>query len=211
MSSDDHPSNTEEFVLDPEKAERLSRFLALVLRHRAPHFNLEMNDEGFVYVDDLLDVIDERQPSLDWVEFEHIEALTKTEGRKRFEVRGDQVRATYGHSFKRPIHYQPIEPPENLYVGLSKTRVPEVRMRGLLPLGRQYVHLSEDYNEALEVGRHQGDDATVITVHSGEAHHAGIPFYKPTNGIYLASRIAPEFMDLEIAYGRRARKSRRGR
>ena len=211
MSTEDHPSTPDEFVFDNEKAERLSRFLALVLRHRAHHFDLDMDDEGYVYADDLLDVIDERQSALSWVEFEHIEALTKTEGRKRFEIKGDQVRATYGHSFKRPVHYEAAEPPEQLYVGLAKSRMAELRAGGLRPLGRQYVHLSEEYDEAMEVGRHQGEDAVVVTVNAGAAHEAGVLFYRPTVGIFLAARVAPEFLELQAEFGRSPRKSRRRR
>jgi putative RNA 2'-phosphotransferase len=201
----------EPVVFDQEKQERLSRFLALVLRHRAHHFDMEMNDEGFVFVDDLLDVIDERQQSLDWVEFEHIEALTQTEGRKRFEVRNDQVRATYGHSFKRPIRYELAEPPAKLYVGTAQSKMAGIRQHGVQPAGRQYVHLSEEYDEAMIVAQHQGDDAVVLTVNATEAHKAGTPFYKPTNGIYLVSSIKPEFLDIGVEYGRRGRRGSRRR
>jgi len=198
-----------EFVFDQEKAERLSRFLALVLRHRAPQFDLHMDDEGFVDIDDLLDVIDERQPSLDWVEVEHIEALTRTEGRKRFEVRDNLVRATYGHSFHRPISYPPAVPPESLYAGVLRTKLPDLRLRGLLPHGRQYVHLSEESQEAEEIARHLGENATVITVFAAKAHEAGVPFYHPTTGIFLVSKVAPEFLDVAVEFGRRGRKKRR--
>ena len=40
--------------LEDADAERLSRFLALVLRHRAYQFQLDVDDEGFVPIDDLL-------------------------------------------------------------------------------------------------------------------------------------------------------------
>lgn len=208
MNGDDAASDVE-FVFDQEKSERLSRFLALVLRHRAPQFDLHMDDEGFVDLDDLLDVIDDRQPALDWVEVEHLEALTRTEGRKRFEIRGDQIRATYGHSFHRPISYPPAEPPESLYVGALRTALPDLRVRGLLPHGRQYVHLSVQESEAEEIARHQGENATVVTVWAAKAHAAGVPFYHPTQGIYLVSKMPPEFLDVGVEYGRRGRKTRR--
>lgn len=208
MNGDDAASDVE-FVFDQEKSERLSRFLALVLRHRAPQFDLRMDDEGFVDLDDLLDVIDERQPALDWVEVEHIEALTRSEGRKRFEIRDNQVRATYGHSFHRLISYPPAVPPESLYVGVPRAKLPDLRLRGLLPQGRQYVHLSEQESEAEEIARHQGEGSIVVTVFSGKAHEAGVPFYHPTEGIYLVTKMSPEFLDVAVEYGRRGRKKRR--
>ena len=44
-------------LLDDEHRGRLSRFLALVLRHRAYQFDLRVDDEGFVSIPRLLDVI----------------------------------------------------------------------------------------------------------------------------------------------------------
>lgn len=215
MNPDESPAEGQEAApavdFDQEKQERLSRFLALVLRHRAHHFDLEMDDEGFVYVDDLLDLIDEEQQALDWVEAEHIEALTRIPGRKRFEVRGDQVRATYGHSFRRPIRYPPADPPAHLYVGTTRSRLPDVRMRGIRPAGRQYVHLSEDYDEAMTVARHQADDPVVLTVKAEEASRAGVLFHRPTEGIYLVNQIKPEFLEIEVEYGRRTKRGRRRR
>lgn len=209
METDSLPPEDQPIVFDEEKAERLSRFLALVLRHRAPSFSLEMDDEGFVFVDDLLDVIDERQSSLSWVEFEHIEALTKSEGRQRFEIQDDRVRATYGHSFPRPIRYETATPPDNLYIGLAKGKLPDLKSKGLLPVGRQYVHLSEQYDDALEVGRHQGEDATVVTVKAADAARDGVRFFRPTKGIYLVSKLSPDYLELKPEYGRRPRKGRR--
>src|SRR6185436_9692872 len=133
MNSDDGLTRPDTVVLDDEKAERLSRFMALVLRHRALMFDLPMDEEGFVPIDDLLDLMAERQRSLDWVEPEHIDALARNQGRQRFEVRDDRVRATYGHSFSRPIFYPAVEPPDELFVAMSRTRMAEVRQKGLRP------------------------------------------------------------------------------
>lgn len=209
---DDTPPERPVAVLDEAGAERLSRFLALVLRHRAPQFDLDMDDEGFVYLDDLLDVIDERQSALDWVEAEHIEALAQRGGgRRRFEVKGDQVRATYGHSFHRPIRYPAVEPPEHLFIGVAKTKTPDLQKEGLRPDRRQYVHLSESEEEAREVGQHHSDNVSVITIRAREAHKAGFPFHHPTEGIYLTSRVSPEYLNLEVSFGRSPKKGRRRR
>jgi putative RNA 2'-phosphotransferase len=209
MNSEDTPSPHEPVELDDERAERLSRFLALVLRHRALSFDLPMDDEGFVPIDDLLDLMSERQPALDWVEPEHLVTLASNQGRQRFEVRGDSVRATYGHSFHRPIHYADAQPPEELYVAVPRARLAEVRAKGLFPVGRQYVHLSVDRAEAEEIGRHHDEHPSVVTIRAREAHTGGVPFHRPTDGIFLVSHLGPEFMNLEVEYGRNPRKSRR--
>ena len=207
---DDKPNSPEQpqTTIDEGQADRLSRFLAMVLRHRAHQFELPMDDEGFVPVDELLEVIEE-QRSLDWVVPEHLEFLTRRGDRKRFEIRDGGMRATYGHSFHRPIRYQEVQPPEHLYVPVPKAQVPQVKAQGLRPLGRQYVHLSEEKSEAEEIARRHDDGSLVVTVRAQEAAQRGVPFYRPTNGLYLVGHLPSQFMDMESSYGRKPRKGRR--
>jgi putative RNA 2'-phosphotransferase len=207
---DDTPERTQPIELDEERAERLSRFLSLVLRHRAHSFGLDVDAEGFVRMDDLLDLIAERQRSLDWVDAEHIEALVGREGRHRFEIRGDKVRATYGHSFERPIRYEPADPPEQLYISVPRAKLAEIRSRGIHPVGRQYVHLSVDPEEADEIGRHHDPTPTRVTVEARTAQGKGILFHHPADGIYLVASLPPDVLDLEVPFGRAPRKVRRG-
>ncbi len=187
---------------------RLSRFLALVLRHRAHQFDLAVDEEGFVALDPLLEVI-HSQSGLDGVTREDLELLTREGDRKRYEIRGDSMRATYGHSFRRPIRYPAVEPPEHLFVGVASAQVQEVRLHGLRPEGRQYLHLSEREDEAREVGSRRSGDATVVTVLALEASQSGIPFHRPTDGLYLALQLPARFLDLQVQYGRSPKKGRR--
>ena len=187
---------------------RLSRFLALVLRHRAHQFDLAVDEEGFVALTPLLEVI-RTQSGLDAVSREDLEALARDGDRKRYELRGDSIRATYGHSFRRPIRYAEVEPPEHLFVAVASNQVQEVRLHGLRPEGRQYIHLSETEQEASEVGNRRGGDATVVTVLALEASRNGIPFHHPTTGLYLTLQIPGRFLDLQVQYGRSPRKGRR--
>lgn len=188
--------------------DRLSRFLALVLRHRAHQFDLVVDEEGFVPLDPLLEVI-RAQSGLDGVTREDLETLTRDGDRKRYELRGGSIRATYGHSFRRPIHYPVVEPPEYLFVGVASTQVQDVRVHGLRPEGRQYIHLSETEDEAREVGGRHSGDATVVTVLALDASQNGVPFHHPTQGLYLTLQIPARYLDLQVQYGRSPRKGRR--
>lgn len=196
-------------VLDDENAGRLSRFLALVLRHRAHQFELPVSDEGFVPIAELLEFMHDRQRSLDWVEESHLHQLAERGERKRFEVRDGAIRATYGHSFNRPIRYEPVDPPEELFYGYPKSKLPQLRQTGLKPHGRAYVHLSLDRDEALEVGLHSAPDATVITVRAKEAAKQGTAFHNPAEGLFLVEQVRPEHLDIELGFGRKPRKRRR--
>ena len=205
---DTSPPEPKPTPIDEVQADRLSRFLAMVLRHRAHQFDLPVDDEGFVPVGELLDVIDE-QSSLDWVEREHLDILTRRGDRQRFEIRDDGIRATYGHSFHRQIRYDAVEPPAHLFVPIPKAQVPSVKAQGLRPVGRQYVHLSEERSEAEEVGRRHDDDSKIVTVRAQEAASAGVSFFRPTTGLYLTGHLPSQYLDLESSFGRKPRKGRR--
>jgi len=123
-----------------------------------------------------------------------IEELGGTHVRKRFEIRDDGVRATYGHSFRRPLRYPDIDPPEHLYAGLGRSQAGLARNEGLKPLGRQYVHLTDDLAEAEEIGERQGPGSAVITVLATQAAEAGIRFHRPTDGIYLSLSVPAEHL-----------------
>ncbi|MHC4780459.1 MAG: RNA 2'-phosphotransferase [Planctomycetota bacterium] len=194
----------------PERrSSRLSKFLALVLRHRASQFGLRIDEEGFVGVDDLLAVVVEQ--GMDWVDREGLEAVCGTHIRKRFEIKGERIRATYGHSFQTPIRYEVVDPPDQLFAGMPKVKTVAVRENGLEPDGRQYVHLTDDRDEAMEVGKRQGDDPDVVVVRAREAAAGGIAFHKPTDGLYLSGSIPPEYLEIASRFGRRGRKGKRRR
>lgn len=186
---------------------RLSKFLALVLRHRAFQFGLDPDDEGFVPFEDLLRVIRE-ESRLTWAERADVEAIAAANGRKRFEIRGDSIRATYGHSFARAILYPKADPPDELYAGLTRGQVEVARLQGLKPEGRQYLHLTEERQEAEDLAKRKDPEAVVVTVRAREAAEAGIPFHRPTDGIYLSGPIGADFLDLALKFGRRQRRTK---
>lgn len=121
------------------------------------------------------------------------------DGKKRYEIRGRQIRAMYGHSDVRPIEYAPAEPPETLYHGTTTKALPSIRNDGLRAQSRQYVHMTINRMLAEKVAdRHSGDNV-ILTIRSGEAHRAGIVFYHPEDQHYLADAILPEFIDFPPA------------
>jgi putative RNA 2'-phosphotransferase len=203
-----HPRVEHAPLSEEARANRLSRFLALVLRHRAHEFDLKVDDEGFVSIEALLDVI-RSQNGMDGVVRENLEAIAREGDRRRYEISGDFIRATYGHSFRRPIRYQEVAPPDRLFVSVPTAQIPHVRVTGLRPEDRQYLHLSGTEEEAREIGDRRNVEHVVVTVLAGEAAVAGIPFHRPTEGLYLTTQLPPRFLEIEMQYGRSPRKAKR--
>jgi putative RNA 2'-phosphotransferase len=57
------------------------------------------------------------------------------------------------------------------------------------------VHLSADTATAEQVGRRKAKEPAILRVRAGEAHRAGVLFYRGNDLVWLADVIAPEFVE----------------
>ncbi|HIE37814.1 MAG TPA: RNA 2'-phosphotransferase [Anaerolineales bacterium] len=186
---------------------RLSKFLALILRHQPERFGLALDEEGWASLPEVLEIL-RGLPNFRWAtRADVIEIAEKGsgDGKQRFEVEGDRIRARYGHSIARTIRYEPCTPPPRLYHGTSPEAAEAILQEGLKPMGRQYIHLSPDPETAARVGARHTPHPLVLTVRADEAHAAGIPFYQADEAVYLTGHIPPSFLELP---GRRERTDR---
>ena len=65
---------------------------------------------------------------------------------------------------------------------------------GLIPKSRLYVHLSEDTDTAIDVGKRHGKPM-VFRVRSKSMYDQGFKFYKSTNGVWLTKRVPAGFLE----------------
>ncbi|HET6781714.1 MAG TPA: RNA 2'-phosphotransferase [bacterium] len=174
------------------RSERLSRFLALVLRHKPESIGLELDPSGFADVDALVKAVAD-QPGWDWVTEQEVRGLVQHDPR-RYEIDGTRMRARYGHSIPVETPGRSVLPPEWLYHGTVGTALEAIRVGGLRPLGRQYVHLSATRQDAISVAKRHSDEVVLVTVLARRAHEAGFAFYQAAPSIYLVREVPPEFL-----------------
>lgn len=175
---------------------KLSKFLALILRHQPERFALELDEEGWTSFSEVMEII-QGLPNFRWANRSDVMRVVEEgtgDGKKRFEVKERRIRALYGHSIDQRVQYEPCTPPQRLYHGTAPGNIETIRQEGLKPMERQYVHLSPDYGTAIRVGRRHAENPTVITVRADEAHRGGVEFYHPEETVYLAKRIPPAFL-----------------
>jgi putative RNA 2'-phosphotransferase len=176
---------------------KLSKFLALILRHQPERFALALDEEGWASLSEVMEIL-RGLPNFRWANRADVMEVVEEgtgDGKKRFEVKDGRIRALYGHSFDRPIRYKPSSPPERLYHGTSPDVLEAIEGEGLKPMERQYVHLSPDRETAIKVGSRHTAHPVVIAVRAAEAHEAGIEFYHPEEAVYLVKRVPPEFLE----------------
>ena len=173
---------------------RLSKTISHALRHAPWLYELELDEEGWTAVADLLDGL--RRHRHAWRELDEgdLQAVIDRPGKKRFEMRDGQIRALYGNSLTSKIAKEPAVPPVVLYHGTSPAAAESIQRDGLQPMRRQYVHLSADEETAREVGLRRGSEPVILVVRAGEAHAAGVAFYRGNDLIWLADPIPPSFI-----------------
>lgn len=132
-----------------------------------------MDNQGWVSLADLVKALNDKGLQAD--EPSIIEMLAHA-GKKRFQILDGKIRAYYGHSIEEKVIKEQAEPPEFLYHGTITEVLGSIKEQGLLPMSRQYVHLSIDERTAKIVGsRHQGE-LVVLKVKSKEAYDNHVVF-----------------------------------
>lgn len=170
-----------------------SKFLSKVLRHAPESVGLELDDAGWVDVDDLLAAASRAGVAMDRATLQRVVAEND---KQRFALSPDglRIRASQGHSVTVELGLQPVVPPEVLFHGTADRNVKSIRQQGLIPGRRTHVHLSADEATAVNVGRRHGRPV-VLRVRAGEMHRAGHAFFRSDNGVWLTAAVPPGHLD----------------
>jgi putative RNA 2'-phosphotransferase len=181
-----------------------SKFLSLVLRHKPEEIRLELDAQGWAEINQLLKCLTAAGRSLARAQLEEIVA---TSDKKRFILSedGTRIRAAQGHSIEVDLDLTLKIPPEFLYHGTSQETAPLIYEKGLLSMRRQYVHLSEDDETAITVGRRHGEPV-VLKLPARQMAEAGRAFYQAENGVWLTNDIPEiEIQAWKLTYFNRKR------
>lgn len=118
-----------------------------------------------------------------------------TKGRFEFSENESSVRALYGHSIDVDMELEHTTPPMDLYHGTAEKYLENIIKDGLKPRKRNYVHLSETIDMAMQVGARHGKPI-VLSIDTEAMISAGYKFYKAQNGVWLTGDILPKFLNI---------------
>lgn len=170
---------------------RLSKIISHALRHDPISYNLTLDSNGWVDLYELETKLIHKGVKTTVKEIvDMVESATKV----RHEIDNNRIRACYGHSIQINKERIPVLPPKILFHGTLQSNISNILKVGLLPMTRQFVHLSSNESEARIVASRRKGKVSIIKVNSYDAYLDGIKFYEEKNNIWLSDIIRPKYI-----------------
>lgn len=163
---------------------RISKYMSMLLRHHPEAIGLDMDEHGWVKVNDLIEGIQENKSKT--FGMNELEEIVRTDEKQRYSFNADKtlIRANQGHSIQVDVELKKRTPPEILYHGTGEKYVASIDQQGLLSKARLYVHLSWDIETAIKVGKRHGK-VVIYKVDAKKMAEDGYDFYLSVNNVWL--------------------------
>ena len=171
----------------------LSKEVSYALRHAPWEYELELDSNGWVSIEQLISSFKNNDEWKDLTKEDLVKMIELSE-KKRHEIKDGKIRAFYGHSIPMKISKEVGSPPKTLYHGTSINYLDEIKSNGLKPMSRQYVHLSEDVDTAKLVGSRKKGETILLMIDTELAQSKGIKFYIGNDKVWLSDYIPPELI-----------------
>lgn len=159
-----------------------SKRLAYLLRHS------DLPDrKGWVKVDVLVEELK--------ISLRELQQIIDEDTKGRFEFSCDRLstRALYGHSMDVDLELEPETPPAILYHGTADKYLSGIMKDGLKSRSRNFVHLSETTDMAMQVGTRHGEPVILI-IDALAMMNNGEYFYKAQNGVWLTKQVPIQYI-----------------
>lgn len=170
-----------------QREEKISKFLSLVLRHQPEKIGLELDQNGWVSIPELLRACSQNEFSITPAE---LQTVVTNSDKQRFFISedGTKIRANQGHSISVDLDYIPTIPPDILYHGTAERFLSSILSIGLVKGNRHHVHLSSDRHTAQNVGSRHGKPV-ILNIMSLQMYEEGYQFFQSKNGVWLTDRV----------------------
>ncbi|AJC71712.1 MAG: RNA 2'-phosphotransferase [Thermococcus sp.] len=174
---------------------KVSKLMAYILRHSPEEFGLRPDVEGFVPLDELVKVLRAVYPD---VTEEFVREIVAHDAKGRYEIRGNKIRARYGHSFPVSLNHEEDTESRVLYHGTPRRNLARIMREGLRPMRRQFVHLSTSRSEAIETGRRHGRNVVLLIIDAECLRKKGLRVYRAGKNVRIVERVPPECITLAV-------------
>ena len=175
------------FLMNDFEMEKLGRMMAGILRHGK--FDLPMDAQGFVQMRRIINAIKEHNSRMHWLRPHHIISLVETDPKGRYQIVGDSVRATYGHTIELDLQLPTDNIPDELYYPASEEEAEIILESGLMPSDRAMVHLSLTYQDAYNAGSVRMEEPVILAIDVDACFDAGYDIGRAGKTVFLCEQV----------------------
>ena len=178
--------------MNEKRKTHISKFLSLILRHKPEEIGLQLDENGWANVAELLE---KSAQTGNKFTFEELAEVIATNDKKRFafDENNAKIRASQGHSLQVDVGFEEKLPPEILYHGTAERNVKAILKSGLQKMARHHVHLSTDTETARNVGTRYGKPV-IFKIKTSAMLAENFKFYVSANGVWLVDEVPPKFL-----------------
>lgn len=180
--------------MDEKRRTKTSKFLSLILRHKPEEIGLNLDENGWADVEELLE-----KSLKNGISFsrEELFKIVETNDKKRFsfDASGGKIRADQGHSLRVELGFEEKTPPKTLYHGTAEKNVKLILEKGLQKMKRHHVHLSTDRETARQVGIRYGKPV-IFQIDTEKMMSEDFKFFVSKNGVWLVTEVPPKFLEI---------------
>lgn len=176
------------------KHDKLSVFISLILRHKPEVIDVHMDEFGYVNVDKLINGINKSGRDID---FNILNSIVQEDKKGRYSFNEDKtlIRANQGHSIDVKVPLKEVMPPQYLYHGTATRFIESILANGINKMNRMHVHLSDNKETALQVGKRHGKPV-FLTIDALKMHEDSFKFYLSENGVWLTEFVPKDYLKI---------------
>lgn len=176
---------------------RLSKLMALMLRHQPEKFGLKLDEQGWCSLKSLDSALSDASGLI--IGQTVIKQIVEEDEKGRYSIKEEHdqflIRANQGHSTEKvKINFKAVPPPEYLYHGTNEKALEAILKEGLKRMKRHHVHLTDNYMTAVKTGSRRGRPyILIIDAKSMQSH--GKKFYRSENGVWLTNSVPAKYFE----------------
>jgi probable RNA 2'-phosphotransferase len=175
----------------------VSKLMSYILRHNPMRYKINMDTQGYVNTEDLITAVMAEEKLSHDETYNIIKDIVSSDKKQRFSFSDGEskIRANQGHSLDFvDIEFETIVPDCPLYHGTTIDNYKKIMTQGLLPMERQYVHLTPDLKIAKENARRWGRKSVILKINHQAMLRDKFEFLISKNKVYLTDHIPPEYI-----------------
>ena len=155
-----------------------------------------MDINGWIDVKDIIRQFKKGGKRYHWLRPHHFTAIVETDPKGRYEVRGNTIRATYGHTVEIELDLPTDNIPDALYFPCDPKQTENLLEVGISPSGRAHVHLSATIRNAAEAGHVHFALPTILEVDTAQMYAAGETIWHAGITVYLTENVPPQYLSV---------------